>query len=93
VISITLRVGIALQQLPRQPSLLHFGDAEDVIRGEARELHAERLPTLLNWLLEDPVEDYERHRNMAFAELHGNRNPLIDHPDWASQIDFRAGFG
>ena len=62
------------------------------IGDEARELHADRLPMLLAWSVEDPVEDYERHRNMAVAELQGNRNPLMHHPDWASRIDFLADF-
>jgi endonuclease G, mitochondrial len=39
------------------------------------------------------VEEYERHRNAAIAELQGNRNPLIDHPQWATAITFAAGFG
>jgi hypothetical protein len=30
---------------------------------------------------------------MAVSELQGNRNPLIDHADWASRIDVLAGFG
>jgi endonuclease I len=38
------------------------------------------------------VSDYERHRNFAIAELQGNRNPLIDHPDWAERIDFTAAW-
>ena len=40
----------------------------------------------------DAVSDYERHRNSAIAELQGNRNPLIDHPEWAERIDFAAAW-
>jgi endonuclease I/V8-like Glu-specific endopeptidase len=54
----------------------------------AQELTAERLEMLLGWHRADPVSDYERHRNFAIAELQGNRNPLIDHPEWAERIDF-----
>jgi endonuclease G, mitochondrial len=50
-----------------------------------------RLATLLSWHASHPVTDYELHRNMAIFEKQGNRNPLIDHPDWAAQIDFAAG--
>jgi endonuclease G, mitochondrial len=46
---------------------------------------------LLGWHADDPVGLYERHRNAAIFERQGNRNPLIDHPDWASRIDFREG--
>jgi endonuclease G, mitochondrial len=30
---------------------------------------------------------------MAIAELQGNRNPLIDHPEWAERISFETAFG
>ena len=36
---------------------------------------------------------YERHRNAAIFERQGNRNPLIDHPEWAARIDFGAPAG
>jgi endonuclease G len=35
---------------------------------------------------------YERHRNVAGAELQGNRNPMIDHPEWAERLDFGEGW-
>lgn len=66
--------------LLRYPRLV--GDAE-------RELPRERLELLLVWHEQDPVSDYERHRNFAAAELQGNRNPLIDHPEWARRVDLR----
>jgi endonuclease I len=56
------------------------------------EFLADRLPTLLRWHAGDPPGEYERHRNWAIAEKQGNRNPLIDFPDWAGRIDFRFGF-
>jgi endonuclease G len=59
---------------------------------EARELQRERVSTLLDWHRAEPVEEYEHHRNAAVAELQGNRNPLIDHPEWAERIDFDASF-
>jgi endonuclease I len=55
------------------------------------EFPAERLETLLAWHAADPPGEYEQHRNWAIAEKQGNRNPLIDFPDWASRIDFRFG--
>jgi endonuclease I len=57
------------------------------------ELDVERLPVLLAWNRQSPPGEYERHRNQAIFEIQGNRNPLIDHPEWAERIDFAAGFG
>ncbi|SPF06510.1 endonuclease [Streptomyces sp. MA5143a] len=54
----------------------------------AREFPEDRLPLLLSWHASEPVTEYELHRNAAIAELQGNRNPLIDHPEWAEKIDF-----
>ncbi|MFI9588068.1 endonuclease [Streptomyces sp. NPDC052236] len=54
----------------------------------ARELQPERLDMLLSWHEADPVSAYERHRNFAIAEIQGNRNPFIDHPEWARNTDF-----
>ncbi|WP_405997107.1 endonuclease [Streptomyces sp. NBC_00829] len=62
------------------------------IGNEARELQRERLSLLLSWHKDNPVGEYERHRNTATAEIQGNRNPLIDHPEWAEQIDFAGAW-
>jgi endonuclease I len=56
------------------------------------EFDRDRLPILLQWHEHDPVSPYERHRNMAIHEKQGNRNPLIDFPEWASVINFNNGF-
>ncbi|MFG2134658.1 endonuclease [Streptomyces sp. NPDC048751] len=65
--------------LLRYPKLV--GDERD-------EFPAERLPVLLHWHADEDVNEYELHRNAAIAEIQGNRNPLIDHPEWARRIDF-----
>jgi endonuclease I len=64
-----------------------------VVGDETRELQRDRLPTLLDWHRAHPVDDWERHRNMAIADVQGNRNPLIDHPEWAEHVDFALGLG
>ncbi|MFY9922714.1 MAG: endonuclease [Mycobacterium sp.] len=64
-----------------------------LIGDESRELQAERLPILLAWHQAQPVEEWERHRNAAIFEIQGNRNPLIDNPQWASKIPFQTAFG
>ncbi|MCC6588760.1 MAG: endonuclease [Bryobacterales bacterium] len=63
------------------------------IRAAATTYTAERMPTLLRWHKEHPVTLYELHRNRAIEQKQGNRNPLIDHPEWAEKVDFSLGLG
>ena len=42
--------------------------------------------TLLKWHQEDPVDDFERHRNEVVYQYQHNRNPFIDHPEYAERI-------
>jgi endonuclease G len=51
----------------------------------------ESASMLVAWHEAEPVSEYERHRNAAIFERQGNRNPLIDHPDWASRIAVAEG--
>lgn len=45
------------------------------------------LAVLLVWHLADPPDDFERRRNdLIFTNYQGNRNPFIDHPEFASLI-------
>ena len=44
------------------------------------------LSTLLDWHLADPPDDFERRRNDLIADLQGNRNPFVDHPQWVQGI-------
>jgi endonuclease I len=57
------------------------------------EYEPERLSLLLSWHAADPVSEWELHRNAAIFEKQGNRNPLIDFPDWANEIAFEHGLG
>ncbi|KML41195.1 endonuclease [Cytobacillus firmus] len=46
-----------------------------------------RMSVLLEWHKEDPVDDKERRRNeIIYSDYQLNRNPFIDHPEWASAI-------
>jgi len=38
---------------------------------------------LLNWSQNDPISQKENDRNEAIFQIQGNRNPFIDHPEWA----------
>jgi endonuclease I len=45
------------------------------------------LETLLAWNAADPVNAFEMRRNdRIHAQWQGNRNPFIDHPEWAAAI-------
>jgi endonuclease I len=69
--------------------LRYPGEIDD----SAKEYTESDLATLLDWHRRQPVDEYERHRNAAIFEKQGNRNPLIDHPEWAERIEFAAGLG
>ncbi|PWK81982.1 endonuclease I [Lentzea atacamensis] len=46
-----------------------------------------KLSVLLQWHAEDPVDAFEQRRNkMIYENYQRNRNPFIDHPEWASLI-------
>ena len=44
------------------------------------------LNTLIRWHYEDPVDDFERHRNEVIYQYQNNRNPFIDHPEFVAMI-------
>ncbi|WP_066363302.1 endonuclease [Neobacillus drentensis] len=41
---------------------------------------------LLQWSKMDPPDAFEKHRNDVIESIQGNRNPFIDHPEWADSI-------
>lgn len=44
------------------------------------------LNTLLEWHELDPVDEFESHRNDLVYTLQNNRNPYIDHPEYARAV-------
>ncbi|MDL2345393.1 endonuclease [Deinococcus sp. MIMF12] len=61
--------------------------------GVVRQYGERHLQTLLAWHEQDPPGDWERHRNAAIFEKQGNRNPLIDRPEWGAAVAFSEGLG
>ncbi len=61
--------------LVRYPGLVDVG-----------EMPLERRQMLLSWHEEEPVTEWERHRNAAISERQGNRNPFIDRPALARTL-------
>lgn len=45
-----------------------------------------KMTTLLQWHIEDPVDDYERYRNDVIYSFQNNRNPFVDHPEFVGFI-------
>jgi len=45
-----------------------------------------KLSTLLKWAAEDPVDEREISRNNSVYAIQKNRNPFIDHPEYAYYI-------
>lgn len=48
----------------------------------------ERLAWLKQFAASEPVSPWEIHRNNELQRLQGTRNPFVDAPHWALQIDF-----
>lgn len=45
-----------------------------------------KLSTLLKWHEQDPPDSWEDRRNNRISERQGNRNPFIDHPEFAYML-------
>ena len=59
---------------------LEFVDSE----GECKTIG--KISTLMKWHLEEPPSEAEIVRNEEVFKLQGNRNPFIDHPEYAEMI-------
>ncbi|WP_134767554.1 endonuclease [Nocardioides sp. 1609] len=61
-------------------------EADDAVGNGSAPRHG-RLSVLLEWNAEDPPSAAELRRNdLVQSDFQGNRNPFIDHPEWAQQI-------
>lgn len=50
------------------------------------------LTTLLEWHQADPPDAAEVARNAVIQSFQGNRNPFVDHPEWATAALFAAPY-
>ena len=65
-----------------------WGDAYNLkfVLGKGHSKTIGDIETLFKWHLEEPPTEAEIYRNNAVAAIQGNRNPFIDHPEYAAQI-------
>lgn len=60
---------------------------DDIPSAPNNEPYHAKLSTLLEWHVEDPVDEWEQSRNNKIYEFwQHNRNPFIDHPEFADLI-------
>ena len=61
-------------------------ELSDSVNTYPKALHG-KLSTLLEWNELDPVDEFESNRNdVIYEKWQHNRNPFIDHPEWADEI-------
>ncbi len=65
-----------------------FADLEvNDVAGNGSAPHIGRLSVLLQWNAEDPPDAFEmRRNNVIYDTWQHNRNPFVDHPEWADAI-------
>jgi endonuclease I len=71
-----------------EPDLRLTNDASLIAQsnGNATVAYMGLLSTLLQWHIDDPVDDREVLRNQIVFNAQGNRNPFIDNPQWVRCI-------
>ena len=73
--------------------LRYPGVIGDIKTGKKKEFVKSNVKILLDWADDQKPSLYEKHRNAEIAKVQGNRNPLIDRPEWLRKIKFENGFG
>ncbi len=67
-----------------EPDLELTDNRAQIVITSASPAYMGLLSTLLAWHQADPVDAAERDRNEVIYSFQGNRNPFIDHPEWAT---------
>lgn len=59
----------------------------EMLNGTKTQVYADWfIALLLKWHRQDPVSKHEIKRNEEGFKYQGNRNPFVDHPEWAEKI-------
>lgn len=67
-----------------EPDLELTDDRSKIVITSGSPAYMGLLSTLLAWHSADPPDAAERGRNEVIFSFQGNRNPFIDHPEWAT---------
>lgn len=73
-----------------EPDLEVTDDRSKIVITSSSPAYMGLLSTLLAWHQADPPNAAERERNEVIYSFQGNRNPFIDHPEWASPALFTS---
>ncbi|MCC4594009.1 endonuclease [Xanthomonas campestris pv. phormiicola] len=73
-----------------EPDLELTDDRSKIVQTSASPAYMGLLSTLLAWSQQDPPDAAERARNEVVYSFQGNRNPFIDHPEWATSSLFTS---
>ena len=73
-----------------EPDLELTDDRSRIVKTSASPAYMGLLSTLIDWHLSDPPDVAERARNEVIFSFQGNRNPFIDHPEWATPALFTS---
>lgn len=73
-----------------EPDLELTDDRSRIVITSASPAYMGLLSTLLAWHQADPPDAAERARHEVIYSFQGNRNPFIDHPEWASAALFTS---
>lgn len=67
-----------------EPDLEMTDNASLIVLTSSSPAYMGLLSTLIGWHQADPPDAAERARNEVIYSFQGNRNPFIDHPEWAT---------
>lgn len=73
-----------------EPDLELTDDRSQIVGTSSSPAYMGLLSTLLAWHQADPPDAAELVRNEVVFSFQGNRNPFIDHPEWASDALFTS---
>ncbi|MFC5576722.1 endonuclease [Lysobacter niabensis] len=73
-----------------EPDLELTDDRSKIVITSSSPAYMGLLSTLLAWHQADPPDAGERERNEVIYSFQGNRNPFIDHPEWATSSLFTS---